>query len=842
MPSGIYEKIICNVGEHPPFSAQKHQSEVLDYFLNKLKYKGLLLFHRLGSGKSCSSIMISDEMINASKVQKVYVMTPGSLRQNFIEEYCDKCGKSPEFLKKHYTFITSNYAVGKKLPNFNGSLVIIDEVHNLINGVKNQSVNSTLIYNALIKSKCRILALTGTPVYNYIWEWPFIGNLLKPGTFPNLLKNKELDTEAFMKQFDIDKEGIVKAKNQKMFEIELRGIISYFPGVGGGFYPEVFYEKPIQVVMTIPQNAEYWRMATLESDIRMRGPPSKALLRTNPKEYGEQMEAFIMSSKYIMSRSNSNFYYPANFRSPLAYESRDENSHIGNVIKYKYKPTGELGNSQKYWENKLMKKAKDEGIASGIVIGEAELKLKVSLDIAKNVKKEKTLQNIGWVDHKNFNNKKLTDIYSRKIVAVITNILSNWKAKHVLFTFFKTKSGVNIIHALFKICGVKTEIYSGDISDGKRREILTKFNAENNRYGDKIKILLVTEAGAEGINILEAQHMHILESSTREMKIQQAIGRVVRYKSHMVDGRKLMPKSEQVVHVWRYWSTSGPDPFTIVTEIKKKDGSQEKKTKTIIDKTTVDEILYDKGRVFVNSMQSFLNLLKKASVTSFDKSQDKDSLLKDYSILTINPLLEEAYKISDERYNKYYFEKDGISMTGGDKNTDSLVKDFSRVIDEKEDEKKEKDKDKDEDEDEDEKDEEKEDEDEDEVKKKMKKKMKKNKKEDADEGITVIPSKFVKNDTEGDFNWMIKQKEYSDVLFIFNDNEDAFLSESCKKGAGNAVIRPYKCKDPPRSAGIPTGIYKKGVETRGYEKLTTNVKEVIDQSFKIIKKLIIYCI
>ena len=119
MPRGIYEKIICNVGEHPPFSAQKHQSEVLDYFLNKLKYKGLLLFHRLGSGKSCSSIMISDEMINASKVQKVYVMTPGSLRQNFIEEYCDKCGKSPEFLKKHYTFITSNYAVGKKLPNFN---------------------------------------------------------------------------------------------------------------------------------------------------------------------------------------------------------------------------------------------------------------------------------------------------------------------------------------------------------------------------------------------------------------------------------------------------------------------------------------------------------------------------------------------------------------------------------------------------------------------------------------------------------------------------------------------------------------------------------------------------
>lgn len=100
MPYGIYDNVICDSGKHPEFKPQKHQSEILDYFLNRLKHKGLLAFHKLGSGKSCSSIMISDEMLRVSKVKKVFVMTPGSLRQNFIEEYCERCGYTPEVLKK----------------------------------------------------------------------------------------------------------------------------------------------------------------------------------------------------------------------------------------------------------------------------------------------------------------------------------------------------------------------------------------------------------------------------------------------------------------------------------------------------------------------------------------------------------------------------------------------------------------------------------------------------------------------------------------------------------------------------------------------------------------------
>jgi superfamily II DNA or RNA helicase len=681
MPHGIYENIECDVGKHKEFTPQAHQAELLDYFLNKLKYKGIVAFHRLGSGKSCSSILISDAMLNAGKIKKVFVMTPGSLRQNFIEEYCQKCGYKPQYLKKYYTFITTNYSVGERLPDLNGGLVIIDEVHNLINGVKNQSKHATLVYNALMKSDCKILALTGTPVFNYIWEWPFLGNLLKPGTFTTMIRGGELDQEAFMTKFYIDNEGNVKPKKPKVFAIKLRGIVSYFPGVAGGFYPDVIHEPPIQVRMTPLQDSNYWDIADWEESVRFMGPPKMSLLRANPKEYYDKMEEFIMASKYIMSRFFSNFYYPEEYRSSKNPGTRDEVHHIGKIIKYKYKPTGEIADTKKYFVDKLydyeIQKVK-VGKAKWTKKESEELSKKILIKVKNNITREYELQNIGWVDKRHFTNHKLADVYSRKMVAVITNVLSHWKAKHVVFTFFKTKAGVNMLHALFKMCGVNTTIYSGDISDTKRQQILKDFNAEKNRYGDRIKILLVTEAGAEGINILEAQHMHILESSAREMKIQQAIGRVVRYKSHMVEGRKPMPKNEQVVHIWRYWSTSNQQPYTLKRSFKDSDGNTKKTEKVIVDKTTVDEILYKKGRFFVNTMQSFLKILKRASVTKYDKTQDKDSLLKDYGVLPVLPVLNDAYEISNTR-----FESSKSSITKEiEVNTTKLIHDTANSTDE----------------------------------------------------------------------------------------------------------------------------------------------------------------
>ena len=66
-----------------------HQQVVRDYLNLYTPYRGLLLYHGLGSGKTCSSIAIAEGM---KRAQKVIVMTPASLKPNYIEEI-KKCGE-----------------------------------------------------------------------------------------------------------------------------------------------------------------------------------------------------------------------------------------------------------------------------------------------------------------------------------------------------------------------------------------------------------------------------------------------------------------------------------------------------------------------------------------------------------------------------------------------------------------------------------------------------------------------------------------------------------------------------------------------------------------------------
>jgi len=102
--------------------------------------------------------------------------------------------------------------------------------------------------------------------------------------------------------------------------------------------------------------------------------------------------------------------------------------------------------------------------------------------------------------------------------------------------------------------------------------------------------------------------------------------------------------------------------------------------------------------------------------------------------------------------------------------------------------------------------------------------------------MKIIGTKFVKTGQYGDFEWMCQQEEFSNSLFIFNDNEE--YHHTNRKGKGNAVIRKYnKYNDKlekPKSAGIPTGTLK----NRGYSKLNTHVKEVVTEAISEIIELI----
>jgi len=80
--------ISCSASESNNFSLLIHQKIVRDYINIYTPYRGLLLYHGLGSGKTCSSIAIAEGIKND---KKILIMTPASLRDNYIEEL-KKCG------------------------------------------------------------------------------------------------------------------------------------------------------------------------------------------------------------------------------------------------------------------------------------------------------------------------------------------------------------------------------------------------------------------------------------------------------------------------------------------------------------------------------------------------------------------------------------------------------------------------------------------------------------------------------------------------------------------------------------------------------------------------------
>ena len=105
----------CKSKKNKNFEMLTHQKIVRDYINLYTPYRGLLLYHGLGSGKTCSSISIAEGILYSSSIamseaitssKKVIVMTPASLRSNYFEEL-KKCGNPIYRKNQHWEFVKS---------------------------------------------------------------------------------------------------------------------------------------------------------------------------------------------------------------------------------------------------------------------------------------------------------------------------------------------------------------------------------------------------------------------------------------------------------------------------------------------------------------------------------------------------------------------------------------------------------------------------------------------------------------------------------------------------------------------------------------------------------------
>jgi hypothetical protein len=98
------ENITCDSLLKPKidFGLLTHQKVVRDYLNLFTPYRGVLLYHSLGSGKSCSSIAIAEGM---KSEKNIVLMTPASLKMNFFREL-KKCGDPLYRLNQYWEFIS----------------------------------------------------------------------------------------------------------------------------------------------------------------------------------------------------------------------------------------------------------------------------------------------------------------------------------------------------------------------------------------------------------------------------------------------------------------------------------------------------------------------------------------------------------------------------------------------------------------------------------------------------------------------------------------------------------------------------------------------------------------
>jgi hypothetical protein len=83
------ESVSCETrSQNDNFDLLTHQKIVRDYLNLYTPYRGLLLYHGLGSGKTCTSIALAEGM---KSDKRVFVLTPASLKMNFFSEM-KKCG------------------------------------------------------------------------------------------------------------------------------------------------------------------------------------------------------------------------------------------------------------------------------------------------------------------------------------------------------------------------------------------------------------------------------------------------------------------------------------------------------------------------------------------------------------------------------------------------------------------------------------------------------------------------------------------------------------------------------------------------------------------------------
>ena len=603
----------------------------------------LLLFHGVGVGKTCSSIHIAKNFNNLrSNMQKTILVTSKLLVSNYMRELFDKSKiteidntclggeyitritnytkltkkelhkEVKSLIKQDYVFYGylefSNEVFRNKQnyetyinTTFSNRLIIIDEVHNIRLNKNNEIKKLPFIIQDIYKFavNVRILFLSATPMYNEAEEIIWIMDALMPSSSGDtLLQSKK--AKVIEDIFD-DNNNLVPQFEKKLLKFA-KNHVSYMRGEN----PLTF---PIRLNPSVNNDTNILKLSDYPTVDVYNEPIDQNI---NKAVFGGiELVASYFSDIQLIA------YKKLPYKTAVVKETESENEYESNDLQKRI----QLANV--YYPN------------PNVIVGESGLKTIFNIKIeSKNIK-------FDLKDEKeNIFNKENIGRYSPKIKTIIDYV--NQSEGIVIIYSKYIFSGIIPIGLALESHGynrykqdnissipsnAQTKVNRGnyiilsglDSLSPNKDEYINISKQEENKNGDQIKVILISQVATEGVDFKNVREIHVLEPWYNMSQIEQITGRGVRNNSHIH-----LPEEKRNTTIYLHVNMI-PDEKTESVDFRMYRTSMKKqfqisKVERVIKSGSVD------CNLNINVNHYPINFMKKTLQTS------QGNILKDYAI------------------------------------------------------------------------------------------------------------------------------------------------------------------------------------------------------------------
>ena len=498
------------------FEKTLYQNLVAHYLSRRSPYKSLIIYHSLGTGKTCSAITIAESLLENHKIkegQKILIIASSILQKSFEEQifsytqlmslgdlqkqcngdlylhliHGDKTDidqvrrKIYTLIRSRYKFLTYGDVVDyfKKNPNIQNKVIIVDEAHNLrVSEIEKKAADALekLIENG---TNNKLVLLTATPMYNEPTEIFWLLSLLlkndkQPIPFntknpPSLTNQKTLN---ILKQLSSEYISYIKSANPFTFGVKLDA-----------------RDVGIECI-----DEDWTRAVNLNSIVFTKLGENQKLPKA--EDTSSLLELELSNIKFANEMGGKR-----GFRTIFNIESSIE-GYEPLKVSYKKERENYLG-----FENLGKISAKLKRISDFVATSEGIVIIYSQFAWSGIIPAAIALEHLGFKRYGG------------------NNILQNNTSIHnTRFT--------DIPFPQYCIMSSDPIIMGSANTSGAIDKLVKVINNSNNIHGENIKVILMTKVASEGLSFRNIREVHILDPWYHINRLEQVIGRAIRTCSH----------------------------------------------------------------------------------------------------------------------------------------------------------------------------------------------------------------------------------------------------------------------------------------------------------------------